>query len=1373
MADIINFSAEQLQDLTVKSGISESVLADAGLIPVDAATAESMFGRPYPGIVFPYYDLSGTLVGRRIKLDQPQGPEKMRYMQSKDTVLTAHFLLKSVPSLLNKKNLVYMVEGEKKGLSLASAIDHHGIQHQAVVALPGCWNFRDKEMTRLGGGLAEIPWEDREVVYVPDTDFFTNKKVYAAGVSFMRLLCEAGATVSLIDLRLDDDSMTKIGCDDYLVQLGFLAFLDRCKRPLATFSYRTPSVEDLQGDMNKVRELFSRRSILPKLERSLLLTQIKKVTGVDKIPLKRELEKKVKELEALEPADSIDSDNDIIRWADDEPITVLFTKVARSIRSLSNYQIFLERGTLALVLIEDNDAGDCATKKLMDGYQLSQFTSDLIDFQRGKWDREKKQFKSAGFEPLPRQLMDALLEKIDNYISIRHIRAFSFTPLLVGNDLIKERGYHPVAEVYYLGKHLEARSGMVYIGRLLSGFPFAERASLINALGCWISMCFCLDEFPGTHPLMFAQGDDSDLGKTTFCEVSSVIAFGKIPSTMVFSNDDEAGKEIATRILDGAMSILIDNVKRAGGMLSSQFLEKTLTCKYFEKRLLATNQLVRCPNNIQYMISANDIMLSRDLMARAVPLMFSDKRRHVIDPNFDPLAFAEEYRFEIIEELLGMIVRWQGQGCPRIPVKFPKYPKWASLINGILECSGFKGLMKNFGHVSDSLEPITATIIDYAVTEISESLQVPRISLKRTPKQLVDYLLGRAKLEVFDGASSDRAKAQLVQIRLNKLFNRTLIRNGVEGEKIYMKLKSEKNSSKVEGNQLFWFEEVQEVLESSEDFDFDDFTFDWMLGGATSPGGGESPGEQTVGEKPESPLFRLRDGISDICRADEIMAGEMGADGTSAPLNNLEGSKKFKNPEIDEKYNFLGDINANKEVEVPLPPPPPFNGGKKFHDDLENVFIRFNGTTSTFKAGSGRSIRPDIGFAKSCGEHLVNTLFAKSQRNILYDATPCLIEVLKSPYIKAKVGDLAPIFDCRLAKLILGEKHEPQGEVSMDELIATFNSLSQRLYDQGLVGVAGRAFSALPVVTQMTQRGLGFSRQLFQDLMKQAEEENAHTFNEGKQIEKLLSHYQRDQLMGGEFQQYGTRYGGITCGKIGLQSLAKNSLIRRCIVPRRDMTFVYLDVSASQLHILAQACCDPYLVDVCSLEADAFGRIATDLGLTKIPEGKRKGVAKSTVYSVLLGAGVGGLQAMIKDDHDLEVPVEYAKKLIEAFYKLCVGIKPFVKEIYQHYEEGRIRTLGGRRLYWDETPRETQVLAGFLQGSEADILEEALGMYGVGELSFYYPVIVNRDSILVEVPLKDKDIAAERIKGRFLEASGRFLVDVKPKVKVEICDHMP
>ncbi len=191
-------SKEHLKILSEESGITKESAKYFGLKSVSK------------GIALPYYEIDGKKLPDRTKLVPPlenkkEPGRKVKYLQPKGTSLTCFFHPVDIVKILNPELMLLITEGEKKLIALHQIKE---LSNYPMVSYPGCWNWGQKDENgklELSHNWNAIPFKDREIIWLPDTDFFTNHHTRKGMMRFANELTDRGAIIKVIDLRLEED----------------------------------------------------------------------------------------------------------------------------------------------------------------------------------------------------------------------------------------------------------------------------------------------------------------------------------------------------------------------------------------------------------------------------------------------------------------------------------------------------------------------------------------------------------------------------------------------------------------------------------------------------------------------------------------------------------------------------------------------------------------------------------------------------------------------------------------------------------------------------------------------------------------------------------------------------------------------------------------------------------------------------------------------------------------------------------------------------------------------------------------------------------------------------------------------------------------
>lgn len=221
----------QHRDELHASGLSGETIEASGIFSDDGKRIREILGDPPKslrgwgsGMVIPFRSCGKIEPDFwRVKLDHPRTNGKgrtLKYEQPRGQGNRVYFPPGFEESLTNGKPIL-LTEGEKKSLSGQQA-------GWPTIGITGVWNFqlarrktdtgRKYGQRKLIPDLLDIPWKDRQVVIVYDSDAATNDLVRMAEAKLADLLSEQGATTLVARFPRDGDQ--KVGLDDFIVNHG-------------------------------------------------------------------------------------------------------------------------------------------------------------------------------------------------------------------------------------------------------------------------------------------------------------------------------------------------------------------------------------------------------------------------------------------------------------------------------------------------------------------------------------------------------------------------------------------------------------------------------------------------------------------------------------------------------------------------------------------------------------------------------------------------------------------------------------------------------------------------------------------------------------------------------------------------------------------------------------------------------------------------------------------------------------------------------------------------------------------------------------------------------------------------------------------------
>ena len=176
------------------SGLTTATIHGNGIYSANGVECSALVGYGVgPGLVFPYdrAGVNGTPTYARVKLDRA-GADGKRYRSPRGRRNHLYIPFTSTRALVDVAQKLYITEGEKKTLALVQA-------GYAAIGLSGVWSWRHRPVKDGPSvpidDLHVLPWANRRVVIVFDSDAATNHDVQAAETALAHELAGRGARV--------------------------------------------------------------------------------------------------------------------------------------------------------------------------------------------------------------------------------------------------------------------------------------------------------------------------------------------------------------------------------------------------------------------------------------------------------------------------------------------------------------------------------------------------------------------------------------------------------------------------------------------------------------------------------------------------------------------------------------------------------------------------------------------------------------------------------------------------------------------------------------------------------------------------------------------------------------------------------------------------------------------------------------------------------------------------------------------------------------------------------------------------------------------------------------------------------------------------
>ena len=221
-------------------------------------------------------------------------------------------------------------------------------------------------------------------------------------------------------------------------------------------------------------------------------------------------------------------------------------------------------------------------------------------------------------------------------------------------------------------------------------FPFAselDRAVYLAAI-----LTGVMRRVLKTAPGFVISAPQPSAGKTKLCQIVNEVASGKQTIITVKNSKDEFQKAIDAALLEGAPSILLDNVTSSSNTKISDSLDAILTAVTYKFRVLGVSAMVEVSAQTLIMISSNNYQPTSDLYRRLLLCRLDAKTSAPEKRSFDfiPEVVARQERQNIVAAALFILKSFHEAGQPHTldgtTASFEGWDTW------IRQCVGWLGM---------------------------------------------------------------------------------------------------------------------------------------------------------------------------------------------------------------------------------------------------------------------------------------------------------------------------------------------------------------------------------------------------------------------------------------------------------------------------------------------------------------------------------------------------------------------------------------------------------------------------------------------------------------------------------------------------------
>lgn len=238
---------------------------------------------------------------------------------------------------------------------------------------------------------------------------------------------------------------------------------------------------------------------------------------------------------------------------------------------------------------------------------------------------------------------------------------------------------------------------------------------------CMTLQPFVRDMIDGVTPVYAVTKPLPGTGGGLLVELASTIAEG-VPAAAqpMPTTEEELTKTITAIANHGANWCFFDNMNVA--TVSGNFAS-AITAQTFKARLLGSSRMVEAPLRHVWVMVANNIKGSPEILRRSVMIELdagvARPETRTEWKHDDIRAWVSEHRGELVWACLTLVQNWIAKGQERYSdAVLSSFEGWSNVMGGILRDAGVKGFLGNV----ERLRSYAATAVDSGVQQLMDEL---------------------------------------------------------------------------------------------------------------------------------------------------------------------------------------------------------------------------------------------------------------------------------------------------------------------------------------------------------------------------------------------------------------------------------------------------------------------------------------------------------------------------------------------------------------------------------------------------------------------------------------------------------------------------
>jgi hypothetical protein len=235
----------------------------------------------------------------------------------------------------------------------------------------------------------------------------------------------------------------------------------------------------------------------------------------------------------------------------------------------------------------------------------------------------------------------------------------------------------------------DATTAVAALYDIVQDFPFESP----EHLSAWMALLltpFARPTIDGCVPFGLLDKNAHRVGATKLSDIIGEIYSGRPLPHMSKTNEEEMRKRILSLAISGDPVVLLDNIE---GALDSPTLAGAITSMTIQDRRLGVTEMVPMPMRALWLVSANNLILSNELVGRALHIRLEtslEHPEHRTGFKYDPIIpYVHKERPRLASAVLTVLRGYFAAGCPDQGLSsWGSFEAWSRIIRGTLVWAG-------------------------------------------------------------------------------------------------------------------------------------------------------------------------------------------------------------------------------------------------------------------------------------------------------------------------------------------------------------------------------------------------------------------------------------------------------------------------------------------------------------------------------------------------------------------------------------------------------------------------------------------------------------------------------------------------------------